>query len=74
MHTACTAHAQRMHSACTTALPGEAELRAAWQLLEQLYQSSARFSPPEQFARVVAREMKVGLYGLPLYLLRSHLP
>ena len=52
-----------MHSACTTALPGEAELRAAWQLLEQLYQSSARFSPPEQFARVVAREMKVAHTG-----------
>ena len=27
----------------------EAELRAAWQLLEQLYQASARFSPPELF-------------------------
>ena len=44
---------------------GEAELRAAWQLLEQLYQSSARFSPPEQFSRVVAREMKAA-YTRPI--------
>ena len=66
MHTA--PHAHRMHTACTPhehrvyncPCPGEAELRAAWQLLEQLYQASARFSPPEQFSRVVAREMKAG--------------
>ena len=57
MHAACPPHEHRVYD-CP--YPGEAELRAAWQLLEQLYQASARFSPPEQFSRVVAREMKAG--------------